>query len=267
MKKERFDAFGFDEKLIDDAIEFFDYYYRFWHRVEVVGLENIPSEGGAILYGNHAGFNLLDFLMLVVAVRKHSYSKRFLRGLYHIGSEKIPFFGYFISNRLGAVLGHPENLKYLLNKGDFVLTYPEGGNSTSKPYVNRRTLCAIEEFGGGFIRSAISHQVPLIPVATIGCEEAIPSIYMSEKLGRFFKFDKNLYPISPQSFITLGPTVLGFPAHCFNFLFGFPSKIKIKIGAPIFLNKKSDPGDIDELRLQMHQNLQRMIYDLDEHHE
>lgn len=264
MNNERFDAFGFDSATVDRTLDFFDYYYSFWHRVDANGLENIPSQGGAILYGNHAGFNLLDGLMLGVAIRKHSPSKRFVRALYHVGSEKIPLFGYFVNNKLGAALGHPQNLQYLLGKGELVLTYPEGGNSTSKPYSDRRKLCSIDQFGDGFIRSAIQHGVPLIPVATIGCEEAIPTLFASDFLGKAFKFDKNLYPVSPQSTLTALPSLLGFPSHCFNFLIGLPSKIEIKIGKPIKLPSKSNPHDVAELKHQMYDSLQAMIYQLEE---
>jgi 1-acyl-sn-glycerol-3-phosphate acyltransferase len=263
MNNERFDAFGFDAATVDRTFDFFENYYSFWHRVEATGLENIPAQGGAILYSNHAGFNLLDGLMLGVAIRKHSPAKRFLRALYHVGSEKIPLFGYFLNNQLGATLGHPKNLQYLLEKGDLVLTYPEGGNSTSKPYAKRRELCPIDQFGDGFIRLALQHDVPLIPVAVTGCEEAIPTLFMSEFFGKAFKFDKNLYPISPQSALTALPSLFGFPSHCFNFLIGFPSKIKIKIGEPLMLPSQSAPHDVSKLKHQMYDTLQDMIYQLE----
>lgn len=262
-KEERFDAFGFDSAMVDRTLDFMDYYYSFWHRVKATGLENIPSKGAAIFYGNHAGFNLLDALMLTVAVRKYSPAKRHIRSLYHIGSEKTPFFGYLLNNQLGATLGHPRNLQYLLEKGEIVLTYPEGGNSTSKPFSQKRLLCPIDQFGEGFIRSAIEQGVPLIPVATIGCEEAIPTLFMSDFFGKAFKFDKNQYPISPQSSLTTVPSWLGFPAHCFNFLIGFPSNIKLSVGKPIVLPKPESNPDIKALKRKMYDTLQDMICELE----
>ena len=32
-----------------------DFYYRYWFRVEVEGIENVPAEGGALLVSNHSG--------------------------------------------------------------------------------------------------------------------------------------------------------------------------------------------------------------------
>lgn len=258
---ERFDAFGFDPILVDKTINFFDKYYSYWHRVDAKGLENIPEEGAAILFGNHAGFNLLDGLMLAVAARKRSQAGRFIRGLYHIGSEKLPVFGSFLNNRLGSTLGHPRNIDYLLEKGELVLTYPEGGKSSSKPFGQRRNLCPIDEFGSGFIKCAIRHQVPVIPVATIGCQEAIPTLFISRRLGAFFKFDGDAYPVSPQSILTVPPSFLGIPAHFFNFLIGFPSKIKIHVGKPILLPATSEEDDI---KVKLYNGLQDMIYELDD---
>lgn len=256
---ERYDAFGFDKNTIDKTLNFFNHYYSFWHRVEATGLENIPAHGGAILFGNHAGFNLLDGLMLTVAARKHSSSKRFIRSLYHIGSEKLPLFGPFLNNRLGATIGHPRNLEYLLQKGELVLTYPEGGNSSSKPFSERRSLCPIHQFGGGFIRGAIEHDVPLIPVATIGCEEALPTLFTSKLLGKAFKFDRNLYPVTPQSVLTVLPSLCGVPAHCFNFLIGFPSKIKINIGKPINVRELKGERTIGDVKKQLYKELQETL--------
>ena len=32
-----------------------EFFYRYWFRVEVEGIENVPAEGGALLVSNHAG--------------------------------------------------------------------------------------------------------------------------------------------------------------------------------------------------------------------
>ena len=68
---ERFDAFGFDLARYDATMRLLNLYFKYWHRVSAEGLEKIP-EGPMIAYGNHAGFNLLDALMLMVATRQHA---------------------------------------------------------------------------------------------------------------------------------------------------------------------------------------------------
>jgi hypothetical protein len=32
-----------------------DFFYRYWFRAEVEGIENVPSSGGALLVSNHSG--------------------------------------------------------------------------------------------------------------------------------------------------------------------------------------------------------------------
>ena len=52
----RIDDWGRSERVegVFDAtlVEFF---YRYWFRCEVEGVENVPAEGGALLVSNHAG--------------------------------------------------------------------------------------------------------------------------------------------------------------------------------------------------------------------
>ena len=75
-----------------------------------------------IVYGNHAGFNALDALLLMVAVRRHAKCGRPRRLLQHVGIEKEPLIGYFMQQRLGAVIGHPADAQYILGKGGAVLS-------------------------------------------------------------------------------------------------------------------------------------------------
>src|SRR5215210_2971632 len=46
-RSERVEGF-FDRTLIE-------FFYRYWFRCEVEGIENVPSDGGALLVSNHSG--------------------------------------------------------------------------------------------------------------------------------------------------------------------------------------------------------------------
>src|SRR5436190_11860408 len=49
------DEWGRSEHMRELARQIYGPMYRSWHRVEWEGLENIPTDGGALLVSNHAG--------------------------------------------------------------------------------------------------------------------------------------------------------------------------------------------------------------------
>ena len=49
------DDWGRSQRIFDLVQPALDFYYRYWFRVESEGVENVPSEGGALLVSNHAG--------------------------------------------------------------------------------------------------------------------------------------------------------------------------------------------------------------------
>ena len=50
------DEFGFDEEYtVHVHLPLLRPLYKSWFRVEVKGIENIPSEGGALVVANHSG--------------------------------------------------------------------------------------------------------------------------------------------------------------------------------------------------------------------
>ena len=47
-----------------------EFFYRYWFRVEVEGIENVPADGGALLVSNHAGALPPDAAMIAKAIRE-----------------------------------------------------------------------------------------------------------------------------------------------------------------------------------------------------
>ncbi len=56
------------EAVVDRVVH--DFLYRYWFRVEVEGIENVPDEGGALLLANHAGAIPPDGAMIAKAIRE-----------------------------------------------------------------------------------------------------------------------------------------------------------------------------------------------------
>src|ERR671931_1384341 len=61
-RSERVEGF-FDRTLVE-------FFYRYWFRTEVEGIENVPAEGGALLVSNHAGALPPDAAMITKAIRE-----------------------------------------------------------------------------------------------------------------------------------------------------------------------------------------------------
>ena len=56
------------EGALDRTI--YDFLYHLWFRCEVEGIENVPSEGGALLVSNHAGAVPPDAPMIAKAIKE-----------------------------------------------------------------------------------------------------------------------------------------------------------------------------------------------------
>ena len=87
------------------------------------------------------------------------------------------FKGYpgvgMLANKIGLVAAHPANAQRLLrDEGRLALVFPEGQKGSRKLYWQRYRL---RRFGrGGFVRTAMRAGVPIVPVAVVGAEEAMP---------------------------------------------------------------------------------------------
>jgi 1-acyl-sn-glycerol-3-phosphate acyltransferase len=97
------------------------------------------------------------------------------RPVYMLGEHW--FKGYpgvgMLANKIGLVAAHPANAQRLLcDEGRLALVFPEGQKGSRKLYWQRYRL---RRFGrGGFVRTAMKAGVPIVPIAVVGAEEAMP---------------------------------------------------------------------------------------------
>jgi 1-acyl-sn-glycerol-3-phosphate acyltransferase len=166
------DDWGRSEDFVNLLQPALDFYYRYWFRVETEGIENVPSEGGALLAGNHSGALPPDGPMVMQAIRHEHPAPR---PLYMLGEHW--FKGYpgvgMLASKIGLVAAHRDNAQRLLyDEGRLALVFPEGQKGSRKLYWQRYRL---RRFGrGGFVRTAIRARVPIVPFALVGGEEAMP---------------------------------------------------------------------------------------------
>ena len=196
-----------------------DFFYRYWFRAEVEGIENVPATGGALLVANHAGALPPDAAMIAKAIRDEHPHPRHLNITVEHFFKGYPGFSMLIP-KLGGVPAHPANVQRLLyDEEQLVLVFPEGRKATEKLYKDRYRL---RRFGrGGFVESAMRARAPIVPVCVVGAEEAAP---VFAQIGLMKRLTGLLYfPVTP-TFPHLG---------VFGMLGYLPAKFKIRFLDPV----------------------------------
>src|ERR671917_2481410 len=143
------------EGLFDATL--YEFFYRYWFRAEVEGIENVPDAGGALLVSNHAGALPPDAAVIAKAIRsEHSHPRPLYITVEHF-FKGYPGFSMLIP-KIGCVAAHPANVHRLLfDERQLVLVFPEGRKGTEKLYKDRYRL---RRFGrGGFVEAAMRAEV------------------------------------------------------------------------------------------------------------
>jgi 1-acyl-sn-glycerol-3-phosphate acyltransferase len=202
------DAWGFDEEFAETVEPFLDFLYDHWWRVQVTGVENVPSHGRALLAANHAGILPWDGTMISIAIMREHPLPRPPRFLVLNWAFELPFVSVAI-RKVGGVVASPDNALRLLEEDQLVAVFPEGVKGTAKPFAERYRL---QRFGrGGFVELALRSGAPIVPVAVVGSEEIYPKLGESSLLARLT--GAPFFPITP-TFPWLGPLgVLPLPAR------------------------------------------------------
>jgi 1-acyl-sn-glycerol-3-phosphate acyltransferase len=205
------------EGLLDRTI--YEFLYHYWFRVEVEGIEHIPAVGGALLVSNHGGAVPPDAAMITKAIKEEHARPRPLHLTMDMFFKGYPGLGMLVA-KLGGVPAHPANVHRLLHDEEqLVLVFPEGAKATEKLYKDRYKL---RRFGrGGFVESAMRAGAPIVPVAVVGAEEAMPVFAQVNPLKRLTGLI--YFPITP-TFPHLG--LLGGVVY-------LPSKFRIRFLEPI----------------------------------
>ena len=246
------DDFGFDEDFTKNAyLPLLRPLYKSWFRVEVRGIENIPSFGGALIVANHSGTLPLDSLMTQVAVHDEHPAHRHLRMLGADLVFRTPVIGE-VARKSGCTLAANPDAERLLASGELAGVWPEGFKGVGKPFSERYKL---QRFGrGGFVAAALRTSVPIVPCSIVGAEEIYPILGNLKTIARLV--GAPYVPITP-TFPLLGP--LG--------LIPLPSKWIIEFGAPVDTavlgpQAADDPMVVFDLTDRVRETIQQTLYSL-----
>jgi 1-acyl-sn-glycerol-3-phosphate acyltransferase len=203
----------------------FDPIYKHWFRVEWEGFEHLPATGGALLVANHAGAIPPDAPSIM-----HGVEKDLGRPVYGLAENlfrALPVVGTLWS-RSGGVAAHPDNAYRLLHDEEqLVLLFPEGTKGTGKLYKDRYRL---RRFGrGGFVEIAMRAGVPIVPIAVVGNEEAMPIIWKSPALAKLLNVP--YFPVTANQFV-FGP-LLGL-------VIPLPAKFRLRVLPPVTFDVASN---------------------------
>ena len=213
-----------------------------YFRGEVRGLGNIPEEGPVLLVGNHSGGNLTpDTTVFTLAFSAYFGVERRFYQLAHNLVLSMPGLGFL--RKFGTVAASPANAEKALRSGAAVLVYPGGDHEVHRPSWHSHRI----DFAGrrGFIRLALEHDVPIVPVVSIGGQETALFLSRGETLAKLLGLDRLLrlkvLPISIA--VPWGINVGDFLGHI-----PLPAKITVEALPPIHLRDEFGPEpDVDEV--------------------
>src|SRR3984957_1973391 len=225
--------------------------YSKWFRVEWEGLEKIPSEGGALLVANHAGAIPSDAPVIMHGIEKEL--ERPVYGLADYFFRTVPVVGTLWA-RAGGVSARPANAYRLLREQhQLVLVFPEGTKGTSKSFTERYQL---RRFGrGGFVEIAMRAGVPVVPIAVVGAEEAMPVLLRLPTVAKALGLP--YFPVT-ANLLALGPLGLVMP---------FPAKFKLRVLDPVEFDVPPDQERYSKSRVmeeaeRIRNLIQESVYDM-----
>jgi 1-acyl-sn-glycerol-3-phosphate acyltransferase len=225
--------------------------YSKWFRVEWDGLEKIPTEGGALLVANHAGAIPSDAPVIMHGIEKEL--ERPVYGLADYFFRTVPVVGTLWA-RSGGVSARPANAYRLLKEQhQLALVFPEGTKGPSKSYTDRYQL---RRFGrGGFVEIAMRAGVPVIPIAVVGSEEAMPVLFRLPTLAKALGVP--YFPIT-ANLLTMGPLGIVMP---------FPAKMKLQVLDPVTFDVPPDQERYSKSRIMeesegIRTRLQEAVFDM-----
>ncbi len=258
-------AFKFDrnENLIEWLVDFLAPFLKSYFRPVVRGLDRIPEASG-IYVGNHNGGVLTPetFVFCVELYRRQGLTNLPIP-LAHDNLMKMPGLGWFLL-KLGALPASPENADLALSSGHKILVYPGGDVDCMKPYRDRNRII----FGGrrGYIRQALAHNIPVIPMVSAGAHETFYVIDDGREIARRLHLHHltrvEVAPITlcmPWIFV-VGPFFVYWP---------LPTKIFLEVLEPIRFRRHGeeavkDQDYVEACHQQVHTAMEKALQQLSE---
>jgi 1-acyl-sn-glycerol-3-phosphate acyltransferase len=219
-----------DPAYIAKALPILKLAMKGYFRSEVKDIDRVP-DGGALMVGNHSGgLMAMDVPIIAVAFADTFGAERPLYCLAHdmlftgVAGPFLRKFGFVPADRASA--------DEVLSSGAVTIVFPGGDYDTFRPTLKANVI----DFEGrkGYVRTALKAGVPIVPVVSIGGQEAQFHLTRGQWLGR-------LSPLRGVMRTDLLPLTFGFPFGLMPAGAGnvpLPTKIVTQVLDPI------DPAEI-----------------------
>jgi len=198
-----------------------------YFRADVQHLDRIPEKGPVLLVGNHSGGNVPpDTFVFTLAFCSYFGVERPFYQLAHNLVVSAPPLGWL--RKFGTVAANHDNARLALESGAALLVYPGGDYEVFRPSWERHKV----DFDGrmGYVKLAREAGVPIVPVASVGGQEAALFLSRGQWLAKLLMADKLLrlksIPISLA--FPWGLNISDLAGHI-----PLPTKISIEVQHPI----------------------------------
>lgn len=197
------DPWGLSLEKAKGKLEFALPLYHDYFKVRTFGMDKIQGDQFMVV-SNHTGQIAIDGMLITTAMAWELDQPLLLRPMVERFFTSLPFVGAW-SAEGGTVLGDRQNCLHLLKRGHSVLVFPEGVRGIAK---NTSNFYQLQSFTRGFYRLALAAGVPILPVATVGCEEFYPLVYHPKPIARLLNLPA--MPLTPNLIPLPSPVDLHF---------------------------------------------------------
>jgi 1-acyl-sn-glycerol-3-phosphate acyltransferase len=252
-----------DPEFIEATLPLYHEAVNLYFRSEVRGLEHVPAKGPVLLVGNHSGgFYIVDTFAFAYSFYSYFGAGRRFHQLSHDVALKFPALSTVLRKYGGLPASH-ESAERAFELGSAVLVYPGGEVESFRPSTRSNQI----DFAGrtGFIRLALEHDVPVVPVVAIGGQETALFVTRGRRLARLLQLDRlaRLKVLPIQVAPPFGVTVLDLPARI-----PLPSSLTIQVLPKVDLQERfgEEPDEkavYEDLTADMQQTLDELAQERD----
>ena len=256
-----------DPKVIKSMMPFWEWFYRYYFRVQTDGWDNIPDEKILIVGSHNGGLPSPDMHMCMYDWFKRLGPERLVYGLMHPNAWSV-FPGLTpLAAKCGAVRAHPKMAIAAFQRNASVVVYPGGGPDVFRLHSMRNKIY----FAGrkGFIKLALREEVPIVPMISHGAHDTLIVLAnFYEQIKQLHEWGMPwLFDVDPEVF----PIYIGLPwGLAIGPLpnFPLPTQIHTRVFPPIVFERygrkaASDHDYVDacyqKVLTQMQQELDQLI--------